>query len=151
MLGLGDVSWVQKATSQAAQKELPLLHMSTQCPGMSLHVGVPRPSPVLVLQATNAGARRPGYEATLTLPKALKLLGGKGSIRRCFLCKNFEHTAMILTNSSLKRQLEVFCSTFKVPRLQMDLAQEREYGGRFGQTLQEGDSLGYGGQREIRV
>ena len=58
---------------------------------------------------------------------------------------------MVLTNSSLKRQLEVFCSTFKVPRLQMDLAQEREYGGRFGQTLQEGDSLGYGGQREIRV
>ena len=44
---------------------VPLLHTSTQRPPMSLHVtSFTRPSPVLVLQATNAGVRRPGNEAT---------------------------------------------------------------------------------------
>jgi len=44
--------------------DLPLLHTSTQHPYTSLHVtSFTRPSPVLVLQVTNAGARIPGYEA----------------------------------------------------------------------------------------
>ena len=42
-----------------------MCHSSTR-PGMPLHVTqFTRPSPTLVLQATNAGVRRPGYEATL--------------------------------------------------------------------------------------
>jgi len=41
---------------------VPLLHTSTQCPGMSLHViSFTRPSLALVLQATNTMVRRPGY------------------------------------------------------------------------------------------
>jgi len=44
---------------------VPLLHMSTQRLAMSLHViSFTRPSPTLVLQAANAGVRRPGYEAS---------------------------------------------------------------------------------------
>ena len=62
---LGDVSWVQNATLQLYRRNVPLLHTSTQHPGMSLHViSFTRPSPVLVLQATNTGVRRPGYEAS---------------------------------------------------------------------------------------
>ena len=34
---------------------------------MSLHMISTRPSPVLVLQVTNAGVRRPGYEATIII------------------------------------------------------------------------------------
>ena len=64
---------------------------------------------------------------------------------------NSAYSAMVPTHSSLKCQLEVVCSTVKVPRLQVYLAQEREHGGRFGQTFKEGDGLGYGGQRKIRV
>ena len=48
---------------------MPLLRMSTHHPGTSLHViSFTRPSPVLVLQATNTGVRWPGYEATSFLP-----------------------------------------------------------------------------------
>jgi len=60
----------------AIQKNVPLLHMSTQHPGTSLlhmstqHPGTSlqvtsytRPSPALVLQMKNAGVKRPGYEA----------------------------------------------------------------------------------------
>ena len=44
---------------------LPLLHTSTQRPGMSMHItSFTRSSPVLVLQAANTEVRRPGYEAT---------------------------------------------------------------------------------------
>ena len=43
---------------------VPLLHTSTRCPGMSLHViSFTRPSSMLVLQATNPGVGRPGYKA----------------------------------------------------------------------------------------
>ena len=43
---------------------VPLLHTSTQRPGTSLHViSFTKPSPVLVLQATNTGVRRSGYKA----------------------------------------------------------------------------------------
>ena len=60
---IGNVSWVQKADLQLYRRIVPLLRMSIQRPGMSLHVNsFTRPSPVLVLQATNAGVRRPGYE-----------------------------------------------------------------------------------------
>jgi len=45
---LDNVSWIQKAALQLYRRNVPLLHMSF---------------PVLVLQATNTGARRPGYEA----------------------------------------------------------------------------------------
>ena len=34
---------------------------------MPLHMISTRPSPVLVLQVTNAGVRRPGYEATIII------------------------------------------------------------------------------------
>jgi len=62
---LRNVSWVQKAASQLYRRNLSLLHMSTQCPDMSLHmISFTRPSPALPLQATNAGVRMPGYEAT---------------------------------------------------------------------------------------
>jgi len=57
---------VQKAESQLYRMNMPLLHRSTQCPGMSLHViSFTKPSTTLVhlLQVTNAGVRRPGYEA----------------------------------------------------------------------------------------
>ena len=53
---LGDVSWIQKATLQLYRRNVPLLHS----PGMSVLPGLP---PTLVLQVTNAGVRRPGYEA----------------------------------------------------------------------------------------
>jgi len=47
-------------------RNVPLLHTFTQRPGMSLHmISLTRPSPTLVQQVTNAGMRRPGYEATV--------------------------------------------------------------------------------------
>ena len=58
---LSNVSWVQKAALQLYRRNVPLLHTSTQRPGMSLHmISFTKPSPALVLQATNAGVRRPG-------------------------------------------------------------------------------------------
>ena len=43
---------------------VPLLHTSTQRPSTSLHVtSFTKPSPALVLQATNTGVRRPGNKA----------------------------------------------------------------------------------------
>ena len=46
-------------------------HSSTR-PGTSLHMTqFTRPSPALVLQATNAGMRRPGYEAMIMLAWSL--------------------------------------------------------------------------------
>jgi len=58
---LGDVSWIQKAALQV------MCHSSTR-PGTSYHVTqFTRPSPALVLQVTNAGARRPGYEARISV------------------------------------------------------------------------------------
>jgi len=43
---LGNVSWVQKADLQLYRKIVPLLRMSTQHPGISLHVNsFTRPSP----------------------------------------------------------------------------------------------------------
>ena len=56
---LGDNLWVQKAASQLYGKNVPLLHMSTQHPGTSLHmICFSKPSLALVLQATNARERR---------------------------------------------------------------------------------------------
>ena len=67
---LGNISWVQKATLQLYRRNVPLLTTSTQCVGMSLHViSFTRPSPTLILQVTNAGVRRPGYEATDSIDK----------------------------------------------------------------------------------
>ena len=58
---LGDISQIQKDTSQLYRNNVPLLHMSTQHTGTSVHVtSSTRPSPVLVLQPSNTGA---GYEA----------------------------------------------------------------------------------------
>jgi len=51
---LGDVSWIQKAALQLCR----IHHMSRYVMWLSFT----RPSPALVLQATNAGVRRPGYE-----------------------------------------------------------------------------------------
>ena len=48
-------------------KNVPLFHMSTQRPCMSQHMThFTRSSPALVLQATNAGVRRPGNKARKT-------------------------------------------------------------------------------------
>ena len=47
----------------ALLRNVPLLHTSTQRPPSSLHLtSFTRPSPALVLQATNTGVRRPGNE-----------------------------------------------------------------------------------------
>ena len=46
---------VQKATLQLYRRNVPLLHISFI-----------RPSPMIVLQVTNAGMRRPGYETNET-------------------------------------------------------------------------------------
>jgi len=56
---------IGNALTCSLSKDVPLLNMSTQRPGTSLHmISFARPSPVLVLQVTNAGVRRPGYEAS---------------------------------------------------------------------------------------
>jgi len=61
---LGDVPQVQKPALQLHRTLKPLLHTSTQRPGISLHVtSFTKPFPVLVLQVTNVEVRRPGYEA----------------------------------------------------------------------------------------
>ena len=58
---------------------VPLLHTSA----MSFHViSFARPSLVLVLRATNAGVRRPGYKATGV---TLDLLGGRVEFAVCEL------------------------------------------------------------------
>ena len=62
---LADVSWVQKAALQVYRRNLPLLHTSRYV--IARGSVLPGSSPALVLQATNAGAGRPGYEAK-TLP-----------------------------------------------------------------------------------
>ena len=54
---LGDVPWIQKAALQLYRRNVPLLHTSWYViPRYSVLPGLP---PTLVLQATNAGARRP--------------------------------------------------------------------------------------------
>jgi len=61
---LDDISWVQEAASQLYRRNVPLLHTSTQRPGVLLQViSFTRPSPTLVLQAAKAVTKRPGYEA----------------------------------------------------------------------------------------
>jgi len=58
---LGDVSWIQKATLQLCRRNVPLLHTSRYVIARdSVLPGLP---PALILQETNAGVRRPGYEA----------------------------------------------------------------------------------------
>ena len=50
-----------------------LLHTSTQCPGTSLHVKTfIRPSATSVLQVTNTGVRRPGYEANQNAQQCIR-------------------------------------------------------------------------------
>ena len=44
---------------------------------------VPRPSPTLLLQATNAGARRPGYEASCWIHTAVDKLNDRVWIKLC--------------------------------------------------------------------
>ena len=63
---LGDVSWIQKAALQLYRRN-GMCHSST-CPGTSFHMTqFYQAFPTLVLQATDAGVRRPGYEATTLL------------------------------------------------------------------------------------
>jgi len=67
---IDDISRVQKATSL---QNVPFLHTSTQRSGTSLHVtSSTRPSSALVLQATNAGVKRPVCEARRQLPSSKK-------------------------------------------------------------------------------
>ena len=81
---LGDVSWVQKAALQLYRRNVPLLHMPTQRPRMSLHViSFARLSPMIVQQVTNAGVRRSGYEATLQLYPLQLLLPNCGHFTCC--------------------------------------------------------------------
>ena len=48
--------------------DVAFLDTPTECPGTSLHViRFTRPPPALVLQATNTGVRRPGYEASVAM------------------------------------------------------------------------------------
>ena len=65
---LGDVSWVQKAALQLYERNVPLFHTSRYV------ISFTRPALVLVLQATNAGVKRPGYEARILLPFQLRML-----------------------------------------------------------------------------
>jgi len=58
---VGGIFWAQKVSLQLYGRNMLLLHMSTQRLATSLHmIRFTRPSPILVLQATNAGVRRPG-------------------------------------------------------------------------------------------
>ena len=58
---LGNVSWVQKATSQLYRRNVPHFHAPPKHPGTSLHMtSFTRLSPH---QVTNARAKRPRYEA----------------------------------------------------------------------------------------
>ena len=51
---------ISSALTRGFSGNVPLLHMSTQCPGTTLYVtSLGRTSHVLVWQATNAGMRRP--------------------------------------------------------------------------------------------
>ena len=59
---LGNVSQVQKATSQLYRRLKPLLHSSTHPPNIQLCV---------LLQVTNSGVRRPGNEAEPTVANNL--------------------------------------------------------------------------------
>jgi len=59
---LGDVSWIQKVTLQLYRRNVPLLHTSRYVIPRDL-VLPGLPPAALVLQVTNTGARRPGYEA----------------------------------------------------------------------------------------
>ena len=59
---LGNFSWIQKAALQLYRRNVPLLHTSRY---VTAHdsCSFTRPSPALILQATNTGVRRLGYEA----------------------------------------------------------------------------------------
>ena len=65
---LGDVSLIQKATLELYSRNVPFLYTS-RC--VIARHQFTRPSPTLVLQVTNTGVRRPGYEAKWTLVSAL--------------------------------------------------------------------------------
>ena len=70
--------------SWLCRRNMLLLHTFTQCPGTSLHmISITRPSPMLVLQATNAAVRRPGYEATV-YPLYHSFLVSYNSPKVCF-------------------------------------------------------------------
>ena len=59
---LGNVSWIQEAALQLYRRIVSLVQVH-HCTWLSFT----RPSPALVLQATNAGVRRTGYEDNPTL------------------------------------------------------------------------------------
>ena len=65
---LGNVSLIQKATLELYSRNVPFLYTS-RC--VIARHQFTRPSPTLVLQVTNTGVRRPGYEAKWTLVSAL--------------------------------------------------------------------------------
>ena len=70
---LAMIFWLQKAALQLYRRNVPLLHTSTHRLGTSLHVtSITRPSPTLVLQVTNTGLRRPGYESSFFLYASLQ-------------------------------------------------------------------------------
>ena len=56
------------------RRNVPLLHTSRYVIGLSFT----RPSPALVLQATNTGVRRPGYEASFHHLQSLIMRGRSG-------------------------------------------------------------------------
>ena len=80
-----------------------MCHSST-CPGTSLHmISLTRPSPALVLKATNTGVRRSGYEATPRVEQLqLYVLYVKYTITPLYQfshvrkCKVYQHTLMTL-------------------------------------------------------
>ena len=57
---LATISWIQKATSQLYRRNVPLLHMSTQHPGTSLHVFY-QAFPHVTTATTNTSAWVRGY------------------------------------------------------------------------------------------
>ena len=95
---LGDISWVQKAVSQLYIRNLPLLHMSTQHPGTSLHViSFTSPSLAFVLQAANARLKRHGYEAPILRQHIIPVT--------LFSCLYTGHESSMVPTSILASQL----------------------------------------------
>jgi len=79
---LGNISWIQKATLQLYRRNVPLLHTSRYVIHMTQFY---QAFPVLLLQVTNAGVRRPGYEATIVL--------WSGQLHVCTQCTMLRKTA----------------------------------------------------------
>ena len=79
------LGFMQNATLQLYRRNVPLLQTLTQHPGASLHmISFSRPSFVLILQATNAGVKKPVYEARYYMFSTwMKILRLKYSVLTC--------------------------------------------------------------------